>query len=104
MRVRNELLRIQFSNSGSHGFTISPHNQSVIPRESGVSSTPRLIDSITAISGILDHPLEPVIGRREAPTRWRVMTVEGVACACAMNCYGFNFQTAWKTRLRDLAA
>jgi hypothetical protein len=25
--------------------------------------------------GILDHPLEPVIGRREAPTRWRVMTV-----------------------------
>jgi hypothetical protein len=24
--------------------------------------------------GILDHPLEPVIGRRDAPTRWRVMT------------------------------
>jgi hypothetical protein len=26
-------------------------------------------------SGILDHPLEPVIGRRLAPTRWPVMTV-----------------------------
>src|SRR5260370_32346905 len=25
-------------------------------------------------SVILDHPLEPVIGRRVAPTRWRVMT------------------------------
>jgi hypothetical protein len=24
--------------------------------------------------GILDHPPEPVIGRRAAPTRWRVMT------------------------------
>jgi hypothetical protein len=30
--------------------------------------------SITIASGILDHPLEPVIGRRAAPTRWRVMT------------------------------
>jgi hypothetical protein len=26
--------------------------------------------------GILDHPLESVIGRRLAPTRWRMMTVE----------------------------
>jgi len=26
--------------------------------------------------GILDHPLEPVIGRRAAPTRWRVVTAE----------------------------
>jgi hypothetical protein len=26
--------------------------------------------------GILDHPPEPVIGRRLAPTRWRMMTVE----------------------------
>jgi hypothetical protein len=43
-------------------------------RESGVSSTPRLLGSITGVSGILDHPPEPVIGRRVAPTRWRVMT------------------------------
>ena len=28
----------------------------VIPREGGGTSTPRLIDSITAVSGILDHP------------------------------------------------
>jgi hypothetical protein len=33
-----------------------PPSAAVIPRESGVSSTPRLIDSITAASGILDHP------------------------------------------------
>jgi hypothetical protein len=30
--------------------------------------------SIAGVSGVLDHPLEPVIGRRVAPTRWRVMT------------------------------
>jgi hypothetical protein len=28
-----------------------------MPRESGVSSTPRPIDSIASVSGILDHPL-----------------------------------------------
>jgi hypothetical protein len=27
-------------------------------------------------SGILGRPLEPVIGRRIAPTRWRAMTTE----------------------------
>jgi hypothetical protein len=27
------------------------------------------------VHGILDRPLEPVIGRRNAPTRWRTMTV-----------------------------
>ena len=26
--------------------------------------------------GILDHPLEPVIGRAKGETRWRMMTVE----------------------------
>jgi hypothetical protein len=29
---------------------------------------------ITNVSGILDHPLEPVIGLAEGETRWRVMT------------------------------
>jgi len=33
----------------------------VIPRESGVSSTPGPIASIMNASGILDHPPEPVI-------------------------------------------
>jgi hypothetical protein len=28
--------------------------------------------------GILDRPPEPVIGRRNAPTRWRAMTAESV--------------------------
>jgi hypothetical protein len=35
------------------------------------------------VSGILDHPLEPVIGRRVAPTRWRMMTMEGEAARAA---------------------
>src|SRR5882757_2772299 len=43
-----------------------PHPQTVIPRACGVSSTPRLLGSITDASGILDHPP-------------RVMTTEGMA-------------------------
>jgi hypothetical protein len=43
-----------------------------------VSSTLRLLDSITAVSGILGRPSEPVIGRRAAPARWRAMTPESV--------------------------
>src|ERR1700674_3194495 len=39
----------------------------VIPRACGVSSTPRLLGSIIDASGILDRPLEPVIGRHVAP-------------------------------------
>src|SRR5258707_1560413 len=31
----------------------------VIPRACGVSSTPRLLDSITGVSGILDRPVKP---------------------------------------------
>jgi len=49
--------------------------------ESEVSSTPRLIDSITGVSGILDHPLS------------RAMTAESVARSYTMHCHGFNFQT-----------
>jgi hypothetical protein len=30
--------------------------------------------SITTVSGILGHPLEPAIGLAEGETRWRVMT------------------------------
>ena len=43
--------------------------KTVIPRESGGSSTPRPIDSITDVSGILDHP------------HARVMTTEALACS-----------------------
>jgi hypothetical protein len=57
----------------------------VMLRESGASSTPRPFGFIADVSGILDRPLEPVIGRREAPTRGRAMT-------------------AVRTQLRDLAA
>jgi len=41
-------------------------------REGG-ASTPRLVGSITAVSGVLDRPPEPVIGL-EGETRWRTMT------------------------------
>src|SRR5882757_9988337 len=33
-------------------------------------------------SGILDHPLEPVIGRGAAPTRWRMMISRCAATPC----------------------
>jgi hypothetical protein len=41
---------------------------------------------ITAASGILDHPPEPVIGRRVAPTRWRAMTGERLARSLSRHC------------------
>jgi hypothetical protein len=59
--------------------------KTVILRESGVSSTLRLLDSIIGRLGILDRPPEPVIGRRYAPTRWRAMTAESVARADGQN-------------------
>src|SRR3984893_10689740 len=39
------------------GDLVSVFIRAVIPRACGVTSTPRLIDSITGVSGILDHPL-----------------------------------------------
>jgi hypothetical protein len=38
----------------------APH-KTVVPRESGVSSTPGLLGSIADVSGILDHPLSRVM-------------------------------------------
>src|ERR1700730_19024707 len=35
---------------------------------------------------VMDQPLDAVLGRRAAPTRWRMMTARG--------CSGFEFQTA----------
>ena len=43
-----------------------PQPQIVIPRACGGSSTPRLLDLITDVSGILGRPPEPVIGRPSA--------------------------------------
>jgi hypothetical protein len=40
----------------------------------GRFNTPRCCDLTTNVSGILDPPLEPVIGVAEGETRWRVMT------------------------------
>jgi hypothetical protein len=53
-----------------------PHN-AVIPRACG-ASTPWPLDSIISVSGILDRPLEPVIGLAEGETRWRAMTAVSV--------------------------
>jgi hypothetical protein len=63
----------------------------VIPRESGVSSTPRPIASTIISSGILDHP----------PSR--VMTVEGVACNDRI-WIQFLKQPCSQPQFRDLAA
>jgi len=83
---------------------VSP-SASPMTGSSGVSSTLRPIGSITAVSGILDHPLEPVIGRAFRATRWRVMTVEGVA-RVRDKLLGIQFSNSalCKTQLRDLAA
>jgi len=53
----------------------------VIPRDSGGSSTPQHRDR-SQMPRILDRPLEPVIGRRAAPTRWRAMTASFDRAAC----------------------
>jgi hypothetical protein len=45
---------------------IIAHPPIVIISACGGSSTPRLPGSIIGVSGILDRPLEPVIGRRES--------------------------------------
>src|SRR6266481_3369207 len=47
----------------SADFALHNDMRAVIPRACGVSSTPRLPGSITDVSGILDRPPEPVIGR-----------------------------------------
>src|SRR5260370_32782027 len=51
------------------------HHRPSYRAQAGVSSTLRLFESIISLSGILDRPPEPVVGRRVAPTRWRTMTV-----------------------------
>ena len=35
---------------------ILKRHTTVMPREGGTSNTPQLLDSITVVSGILDHP------------------------------------------------
>src|SRR5919198_5002663 len=56
-RGENGLLRLARNDA-----EIATQHSIVIPRRRG-SSTPRLIGSITAVSGMLDRPPEPVIGR-----------------------------------------
>jgi hypothetical protein len=46
----------------------------------------RPLDSIIGVSGILDRPPEPVIGRRFAPTWWRAMTSESVVHPLGRHC------------------
>src|SRR3978361_1899111 len=45
-----------------------------MPAKAGDPVPPALSTESLAVSEILDQPPEPVIGRRFAPTRWRVMT------------------------------
>ena len=57
----------------------------VMPRACGASSTPRPIVSTTDVSGMLDRPLEPVIGLAIGETRWRTTTVENAAPSSPAN-------------------
>jgi hypothetical protein len=47
-------------------------NTTVVPREGGYPVR-RGVEIELRLQGLLDHPLEPVIGRSEATTRWRMM-------------------------------
>ena len=51
-----------------------------MPAKAGIqyAARPRLIASAVDCErfGILDHPLEPVIGLAKGETRWRMMTAE----------------------------
>jgi hypothetical protein len=49
------------------------HSLRHAPRKRGIQY-PRGGDAGLRSRGVLDRPLEPVIGRRFAPTRWRAMT------------------------------
>ena len=72
----------------------------VILRESGVSSTPRSCSEFTSVSGILDHPLEPVIRPAEGRTGWRVMTT---SCDDSRSCMSVIPATPSKSDLRIAA-
>ena len=54
----------------------------VIPRESGVSSTPRLRGSIASASGILDHPLSRAMTRK-APVTTASVSDDGMSDTAA---------------------
>jgi hypothetical protein len=57
----------------------------VIACEGGRSSIPAAAVIEPRGRGVLDTPLEPVIGLAEGETRWRGITVEGGAVAFARN-------------------
>src|SRR5689334_21257776 len=49
-------------------------NSAVIPRACGVSSTPRLLGSISNVSGILDRPPQCAIAHKAGDDRWGYTT------------------------------
>jgi len=59
---------------------VLPTTTVVIPAKAGIQYSPTPM-SISEKLWILDRPLEPVIGRRAAATRWRAMTAKS---------FGFN--------------
>jgi hypothetical protein len=84
---------------------IEASTQTVMPRACGVSSTLRLFGSIVGVSGILDRPLEPVIGLAEAETRWRPMTTKSVGACAVDELPRIQFSNSQaQIRLRDPAA
>ena len=79
----------------------SPSPTAVIPRESGGSSTPRLIHFIADVAGIPGRPLEPVIGLVSGKTRWRTTTVEVVTSSAPFVVLSDHLHAVWTLPQRD---
>ena len=67
-----------------HDVEVAAQHDVVIPREGGVSSTPRLIGSITSVSGILGHPPSRVTTTEYAFTFSRRIAPEDCIFVCPL--------------------
>ena len=60
-----------------------PHSRSPSPGLTGRPSIPEAPAIESKSRGVLDTPLEPVIGLAEGETRWRGMTISYGVTQCA---------------------
>src|SRR5260370_42655599 len=66
--------------------TNAPHLQSSSPGLTGRPSIPETPVMESRSRGVLDTPLEPVIGLAEGETRWRGLTTVGVGAQRLRHC------------------
>src|SRR5258708_6887346 len=72
-RAAGVIQNFQFENGRTYAAPCSVIEGRHTPRKRSIQYAAASRTNLSG-SGILDHPPEPVIGRRDAPTRWRVMT------------------------------